>query len=91
MGIAAAAVELSTGSLFASKVLGGIKSAHRTERPVIQHLLPKGVVRKFRFNLLDETGLSHGATLCIVQGFVTQRLCRTGLGCFLCLKRIVKA
>ena len=91
MGTAAAAVELSTGSILASKVLGGIKSAHRTERPVIQHLLPKVVVRKVRLNLLDETGFFYGATLCIVQGFVTRRLCRTGLGCFLCLKRIVKA
>ena len=71
MGIAAAAVELSTGSLFADKVLGGIKSAHRTERPVIRHLLPKGFVRKFRLNLLDETGFFYGAALCIVQGFVT--------------------
>ena len=91
MGTAAAAVELSTGSMLASKVLDGIKSAHRTERPVIHHLIPKGFVRNFRLNLLDETGFFYGAALCIVQGFVTQRLCRTGLGCFLCLKRIVKA
>ena len=89
--MAAAAVELSTGSLSASKGLDGIKSAHRTERPVIHHLLPKGFVRKFRLNLLDETGFFYGTALCIVQVFVTQRFRRTGLGCFLCLKRIVKA
>ena len=91
MGMAAAAVELSTGSLSASKGLDGIKSAHRTERPVIHHLLPKVVVRKFRLDLLDETGFSHSATLCIVQGLVTRRLYRTGLGCILCIKGIVKA
>ena len=91
MGTTAAAVELSTGSLFASKGLDGIKSAHRTERPVIHHLLPKVVVRNFRLDLLDETGVSYSATLCIVQGLEARRLYRTGLGCILCIKGIVKA
>ena len=91
MGTAAALVGLSTGSILASKVLGGIKSAHGTERPVIHHLLPKGLVRKFRLNLLDETSFSYSAALCFVQVFVVPRLRSTGLGFFLCLKWIVKA